>query len=117
MDDVLGKEHRIGMSTDEAREVASEASSYAMKQATDAMERFRGVVDQATNTLRDLTQNSGEWARVAQVRAGEMASQVRDQSQWAVGTISRQVEQYPMTSLVVAFGVGWMIGMASRRLW
>ena len=92
-----------------------EAVSYTMKQATDAIERLRTATEQATATMRDLTQTSTEWAQGAQLRAREMASQVRSQGERAIGTMSRRVEEYPMTSLVVAFGVGWMIGMATRR--
>ena len=97
------------------QEAAQESTSYAMRQATEAIERLRGVVDQTATTFRELSQSGGEWAQQAQVRARDMAKEVRSQGEWAVGTMSRQVEQYPMTSLIAAFGIGWMIGMMTRR--
>jgi ElaB/YqjD/DUF883 family membrane-anchored ribosome-binding protein len=98
-----------------AMEAAAEAGSYAVRQATDAIERLRGVVEQATTTVRDLSQASGEWAQTAQKQARDMAKQMREQSEWAMGTMSRQVEQYPLTSIAVAMGVGYMLGMMMRR--
>ena len=112
MDDVMGSETRIG-----GNGSMGETASQAMKQATDAIDRLRGVVDQATTTFRDLSRVSGEWAQTAQVRAREMADQARTQGEWAVGTMSRQVEQNPVTSIAIALGVGFMLGMMTRRLW
>lgn len=93
----------------------TEAASYAMKQATEAMEGLRTVMDQTSKSLRELTQASSQWAQGAQVMARDMAGQVRTQGEWAANTVSRQVEQYPLTSLVVAFGVGYLCGMMIRR--
>lgn len=114
MDDMTKSESKIG-GNGSMQETAQAAASSAMQQATDAIERLRGVVEQATTTFRDLSQSGGEWAQQAQVRARDMANQMRDQGEWAVGTMSRQVEQYPMTSIVMALGVGFMLGMAVRR--
>lgn len=105
----------MGSNGSQMAERLTEAANYTMQQATDTMERLRSVIDQATHTMRDLSQISGEWAGTAQVRAREMASQVRSQGEWAANTVSRQVEEYPLTSLVVAFGVGYLCGMMIRR--
>jgi ElaB/YqjD/DUF883 family membrane-anchored ribosome-binding protein len=99
-----------------AQEAIDQASSYAVKQATDAIERLRGVVEQATTTFRDLSQASAEWAQDAQGRARDMAKNVRDQSERAMGATARQVEEYPLTSIVLAAGVGFMLGMMIQRL-
>ena len=124
MDDQMSREtagngSRIGDTAAQIGETAAKmgetASHTMMKQATEAVEGLRAVIEQASTTLRELTQVSGEWADSAQTRAREMASQVRNQGEWAVGTISRQVEQNPMTALVVAFGVGYLCGMMTRR--
>ena len=114
MDDMLGKETKIG-GNGSAQETAQQATSYAMRQATDAIDRLRGVVEQATTTFGELSRSGGEWAQQAQVRARDMANQARSQGEWAVGTMSRQVEQYPMTSIILALGVGYMLGMMTRR--
>jgi ElaB/YqjD/DUF883 family membrane-anchored ribosome-binding protein len=93
----------------------SEATAYAVKQATETMEGLRTVIDQTSKSLRELSQGSGQWAQGAQVRAREMAKEMRDQGEWAANTVSRQVEEYPLTSLVVAFGVGYLCAMMLRR--
>jgi ElaB/YqjD/DUF883 family membrane-anchored ribosome-binding protein len=108
MDDI-----RTGIAS--AEEAVSHASSYAMRQATDAVERLRTVVEQATTAVRDLSEASAGWAQDAQGRARDMAKDVRDQSERAVGAMARQVEEYPLTSIVVAAGVGFMLGMMMQR--
>lgn len=78
------------------------------RQISDALDKLRATVDQTSKLLRDFGQQSGQWTQAAQDRAGEMARQLRDQSGVAVDSMSRQIESSPMTSVMVAFGIGFL---------
>src|SRR5271165_4339171 len=84
-------------------------------QATEALEGLRSVVDQASRAVRDLTQASQQWSQVAQERAREMGQELRNQGERAVAGVSQQVEQNPLTSLVVAFALGYLVANLTRR--
>jgi ElaB/YqjD/DUF883 family membrane-anchored ribosome-binding protein len=102
-------------------------------QATEALEGFRSLIDQASRTVRDLTQASQQWTQLAQDRAREMGQELRSQGERAlagmseqaqelrtqggraVAGVSQQVEQYPLTSLTIAFALGCIAGALIRR--
>ena len=78
------------------------------QQATEAIEKLRSGIDQASRAIHDLTQIGGHWAQDLQERSRDMAKDLRDQSERAFGTVSQQVEHYPFLSLGVAFAVGFI---------
>ena len=84
------------------------------QQANQALEGLRSVIEQASQVLRDLTQAGGQWVQNRD-RARELAQGLRVQSEQAVGTVSRQVEQNPMMSLAVAFAMGYLLATMTRR--
>lgn len=90
-------------------------ASFGLSQATEAIEKLRTVVDQASRSIKDLTQASEHWAQEAQVRAREVAKELREQSEKAVGTVSETVEQNPLASLAVAFAVGFLLASLIKR--
>jgi ElaB/YqjD/DUF883 family membrane-anchored ribosome-binding protein len=83
--------------------------------AGEALDRLRAVRDQASQKLRDIGQQSGQWTQAAQNRAGAMARRLREQSGVAVDSVSRQVEQNPLTSIGIAFAVGFACAALIRR--
>ena len=85
------------------------------QQASEAIEKLRSGIDQASRAVRDLTQVGGHWAQDLQERARDMANDLRSQGQRAVGTVSQQVEHNPLTSLGVAFAVGFICASLIRR--
>lgn len=91
------------------------ATMFGLGQATEAIEKLRTVVDQASRSIKDLTQASEQWAQEAQVRAREVAKELRDQGEWAVGTVSDTVEHNPLASLAVAFAVGFLVASLIKR--
>jgi ElaB/YqjD/DUF883 family membrane-anchored ribosome-binding protein len=91
------------------------AGESGFSQASEAVEKLRSVVDQASRSFRDLTQASEQWAHTAQERAAEMAKELRTQGERAVGSVSEQVEHYPLASLTVAFAVGFLVASLVRR--
>lgn len=84
-------------------------------QAGEALDRLRALLDQASQMLRDFGTQSGQWTQAAQTRASEMARQLRDQSGVAADSVSRQVEQNPLTSIGIAFAVGFVCAALIRR--
>lgn len=102
-------------------------------QATEALEGLRGVIDQASRAVRDLTQASQQWTQIAQDRARDMGQELRNQGgralagmsqqaqefrtqgQRALTEVTQRVEHNPLTSLAVAFGLGYLIAMLTRR--
>lgn len=88
---------------------------FGLDQATEAVEKLRAMVDQTSHSIRDLTQATEQWAQEAQQRGREMAKELRSQSERAVGTVSQQVEQNPLTSLAVAFALGLLVASLARR--
>jgi ElaB/YqjD/DUF883 family membrane-anchored ribosome-binding protein len=85
------------------------------QQASEAIEKLRSGIDQASRAVRDLTQVGGHWAQDLQGRARDMAKDLRDQGERAVGTVSQQVEHNPLVSLGVAFAVGFICASLIRR--
>ena len=65
--------------------------------------------------MRDLTQAGGHWAQGFQERTRDAAKELRNQSGRAVTTVSQQVEHNPLTSLAVAFAVGFLCATLIRR--
>jgi ElaB/YqjD/DUF883 family membrane-anchored ribosome-binding protein len=84
-------------------------------EATEAIERLRSGIDQASRAMHDLTQVGEHWAQGLQDRAFDMAKELRSQGERAVGTVSERVEHNPLTSLAVAFGVGFLCAALIRR--
>jgi len=85
------------------------------REATEAIERLRSGIDQASQAMRELTQVGEHWAHGIQERAFDMAKELRSQGERAVGTVSQRVEHNPLTSLAVAFGVGILCATLIRR--
>jgi ElaB/YqjD/DUF883 family membrane-anchored ribosome-binding protein len=86
------------------------------RQIGEALDRLRALVDQTSQILRDLTQQSGQWTQLAQNRASDMAKQLRDQGGAAFGTVSRQIEDNPLPSVGIAFGAAFALGMLTGAL-
>lgn len=103
--------------SEDKRESSGNGSSggFGFGQATEAVEKLRAVVEQASQSIRELTQASEQWAQTAQERATEMAKELRAQSERAVGTVTEQVEHNPLTSLAIAFAVGFLVASVTRR--
>jgi ElaB/YqjD/DUF883 family membrane-anchored ribosome-binding protein len=84
-------------------------------QANETVEKLRQVVEQASRSIRELTEASERWAQTAQERATAMAKELRSQGEQTVGTVSKQVEHNPLVSVAVAFAVGFLVASLVRR--
>ncbi len=84
-------------------------------EAGEAIEKLRSGIEQASGTLRDLTQAGEHWAQGLPERARYVAKELRSQGERAVGTVSQQVEHNPVTSLAVAFAIGFICASLIRR--
>ena len=85
------------------------------REASEAIERLRSGIDQASCAMRDLTQVGEHWAHGVQDRARNIAKELRCQGDRAVGAVSQQVEHNPLASLAVAFAVGFICASLIRR--
>jgi ElaB/YqjD/DUF883 family membrane-anchored ribosome-binding protein len=104
------KQHGAGWSAgDEA-----DGSATVAEQANEAVRGLRAAIDRASHSLRELSR-TGEWAKDAEERAVEIGKGLRGQGERAVGGVSRQVEQNPLTSLAVAFALGFLCAVVARR--
>lgn len=84
-------------------------------QATEALEKLRNVIDQANQSIKDLTQVSEDWAQQAQGRAREVAKGLAAQSDWTTGKIPHVVGQNPLASLAAAFALGFLAARLIKR--
>jgi ElaB/YqjD/DUF883 family membrane-anchored ribosome-binding protein len=89
--------------------------AFGFSQATETIDKLRGVVDQATRSIKDLTQVSEQWAQEARDRARDVAKQLGVQSDWASGKISETVEHNPLASIAVAFALGFLAASLIKR--
>jgi ElaB/YqjD/DUF883 family membrane-anchored ribosome-binding protein len=100
--------------TSPARTDGGDSDGTLGRQATETLERLRSVVDQASQSLRELAQATGQWVQSSD-RARDMAQGLRTQGEQYVGTVSRQVEQNPMISVAIAFALGYLLASMTRR--
>ncbi len=91
------------------------ATAFGFNQATDAVEKLRTLVDQASRSLKDFTQAGEQWAQDAQERARGIAKDLSEQSGRAVGAVSETVEHNPLASLAVAFAAGFLLASLIKR--
>ena len=91
------------------------AGEPGLGQTSETVEKLRLVVDQASRSIRELTEASEQWAQTAQERATAMAKELRTQGEHAVGTVSKQVEHNPLASVAIAFAVGFLVASLVRR--
>jgi ElaB/YqjD/DUF883 family membrane-anchored ribosome-binding protein len=99
----------------DARAALTAAGGEALEQAKEASQALRAAIDQASHTLRALRRASEGWARHAEGRTGEIGKGSRGPGERAVGGVARQVEQNPLTSVAIAFAVGFLCAAAARR--
>jgi ElaB/YqjD/DUF883 family membrane-anchored ribosome-binding protein len=97
-----------------AQSDGSEAS-LGLRQASDAIDKLRSRIDQASQAMRELTQVTEQWAEGTQHRVRGMAKELRHHGERAVDSVSRQVEHNPMTSVAIAFAIGFLCATLIRR--
>jgi ElaB/YqjD/DUF883 family membrane-anchored ribosome-binding protein len=95
---------------------AIDRASETLRPAIDrASETLRPAVNRASETLRNLGRTGEEWAKDAEGRAAEIGKGLRDQGERALGQLARRVEQNPLTSLTIAFALGFLCAALARR--
>jgi hypothetical protein len=94
---------------------AENGGTPATEQANEALHGLRAAIDQASRSLRELSRTGEQWARDAQGQALEIGKGLRGQGEKAIGGVTRQVEQNPLTSLALAFVLGFLCAAVTRR--
>ena len=88
-------------------EINSAAGDLAKAGASEGRDRLLGEIDDMSQRLKSLAAEMDARGRDTVRRAGEQATLLGSEIE---GTINRN----PMTSVLVALGLGFVIGMASR---
>jgi ElaB/YqjD/DUF883 family membrane-anchored ribosome-binding protein len=77
---------------------------------------LRGDMASLVKTLKDAGIDEGREAyQRASERARRAGEAVREQANEAYTVIGREVEEHPLTSVLAAFGTGFVIGMLLDR--
>jgi ElaB/YqjD/DUF883 family membrane-anchored ribosome-binding protein len=92
-----------------------ESGDMAREQANEARHGLRAAVDHASSSLRELRGAGTQWAKGSQERAVALGKDLRGRGERAVGGVSQRVEQNPLTSVAVAFAVGFVCASLVRR--
>ena len=69
---------------------------------------------QAADTVRDTVSQAGDKARDLAGQAGDYGSQLLDQVEEYGDMLAEQVDARPITSLLIAAGVGFLLAMATK---
>ena len=109
-----------------AQDVASNLGHRAQEFASSAQERTEGALSSVgqsmtslAGTIRERAPHEGPLGTAASTVANQLQSGGRYLQEHGLGDMADDVggliRHYPLQSLLVAFGVGWLIGMSSRR--
>jgi hypothetical protein len=108
------------------QETASNLGHRAQEFASAAQERTEGALSSVgqsmtslAGTIRERAPHEGPLGTAASTVANQLQSGGRYLQEHGLGDMADDVggliRHYPLQSLLVAFGVGWLIGMSSRR--
>lgn len=75
---------------------------------------FASLKEDVSKIADSLGRLSGEQVSEGRERVRDAAGRARTGSRRAVGVVEDEIRQYPLTSLVAAFGVGYLIGRTLR---
>lgn len=96
--------------------MANEAINKEMEQLRNDMAGLRSDLSSLVETVRDLSQEKGQAAyQRAKARVRDTGDYVQEELSDMHESIGRQVEERPMTSLLVTFGAGFLVGMLLDR--
>lgn len=76
------------------------------------IEAIRNDVGKLTGDMRELTKDR---VRTAKTEARDAAGRIRDRGAVVTGELSRRIEEQPLLSTAVAFGIGMLIGKLIAR--
>lgn len=76
------------------------------------LKQLRADFASLTETLRDLVRNTGAEAAA---KARESGERVWSEAKKHVDTVTREIEDKPLTSAATAFGIGMVLGLLFGR--
>ncbi len=74
-----------------------------------------GAIDGASETIDGASETAQNLLEQLNERASELYESMSDQGERSVKAITRQVEERPITSLLVAFGIGMLVSRLLSR--
>src|SRR6478736_6811960 len=100
-------------SSGEARNIGGKVQDGIGRFTGDAKTRAEGIANQVTGTVQDLygqaRDKTSELARDMEPVARQAASNFE-------ATLRKSVETQPVASILIAFGIGWLMGRTRRLL-
>lgn len=101
-----------------ATDQAADQAKSATDQAKSAMDRAGGLVGQVKHKAEDAVEAVGDYASGAKDKVQHFAEDAYDTAGDKLGTLSHDVtnlvKKYPIQALLIGFGVGMLMGRASR---
>jgi uncharacterized protein YjbJ (UPF0337 family) len=105
----------VGDSKTQAEGMAREAGG-AVQQAVGAAKEAAGTAaDNLSEVLKKIQSQLTDLAAQIKEGAGQAGEVISDRSKQAVTAVGEQVQESPMTSLLVVGAVGYLLGFISRR--
>ena len=94
-----------------ARDLGGKAQEMAGKLTGDAKMQADGKVNQATGTAQKAF---GQVKEVVRDVGGDYGSQLLDQIEDAGDALADQIDQRPITAILIAAGVGFLLALATK---
>ena len=82
--------------------------------AGEAQQQADGLVDRVTGSAQRTYGQAADAVRGAASQAGDYGSQVLDQIEETGDYIAEQVDQRPLTTVLIALGVGFLLALATK---
>lgn len=76
----------------------------------------KNIEEKRHEITADMSQKIAREVEHARRKAAERAHQLREAGQNGLGEVEAQVRQNPLVSLLIAFGLGWIISCLMRHL-
>lgn len=89
--------------------VVGDLTGDSKMKAEGAMDRMSGAAQNTYGSAKDAVRQAAD-----KVGAGEIGSQVLDQIEEAGDMLAEQVDARPITAILVAAGVGFLIALATK---
>lgn len=94
-----------------ARDLGGKAKETAGKVTGDTKLKAEGAVDQAAGTAQKAY---GQVKDAVQDYGGDYGSQLLDQIEDAGDALAEQIDQRPITAVLIAAGIGFLLALATK---
>ncbi len=97
-----------------ARKVGGKVESAAGDLTGDTKLQAEGAADKVAGSAQRAYGQAADTVRAAADSAGDYGSQILDQIEEAGDMLAEQIDQRPITALLIAAGVGFLLALATK---